>query len=166
MWAAFGGQVLNTLCKKKKVLFICYILNLPSSPLWPPDNFWNPPNYPGCCVEEPSLGHQTEALKREEYGRNIASRMLNRTLTKHLFLATGNLSTGYCTVCYCPRGQRNTTNLCSPEVESQGPGSLDEPLAQHFWLHQLAVSYAYSPWAPFSDGPWVALVCESSIINT
>ncbi len=39
----------------------------------------------------------------------------------------------YCTVWYYQRGRRNTTNLGSAEVESQGPGSVEgiEPQAQH-----------------------------------
>lgn len=53
-------------CMKRKIFVSCvriiFVLNLPLSPLWPPDNFWNPLNYPGCCVVELFPVHQTEAL--------------------------------------------------------------------------------------------------------
>lgn len=49
-----------------------YFLNVPQFPLWLPNNFWNPLNYPGCCVPESYHAHQTEVLptmKREVEGQ-------------------------------------------------------------------------------------------------
>ena len=70
------------------------VLKAPLSSLWPPDNFWNPLNYPGCNVEEPCLGHQTEAiltLKREEHGRQNKTKNNPRDRGKSNFSHKGTV---------------------------------------------------------------------------
>lgn len=127
---------------KCKCCFTLSHYDIPLSPLWLPNNFGNPLKYPECCVEEPSLGHQSWTLlilKKKSIGTNTEN---NINFSLRIQILNIFLTTVHCTMCYCSWGQMKTTNLCSLEVESQGPDWLDESLApaQYHLLLQLAVS--------------------------